>query len=97
LLAGERFVKEVGDVEVLVLRAGNENFAISNICSHEEVWLDDGIVDEESCQIECPMHEGRFDLRTGAATHEPAEEPIATFALRIEGDDVFVELPDSET
>jgi 3-phenylpropionate/trans-cinnamate dioxygenase ferredoxin subunit len=40
------------------------------------------------------MHEGRFDLRTGAATHEPAEQAIATYPLHIDGDDVFVEVPD---
>ena len=91
---GERVVKEVGEHEILVLRVGGEHYAISNICSHEEVWLDDGIVHEESCELECPMHEGRFDLRTGEATHEPAEEPIPTFSVFVEGDDVFVEVPD---
>ena len=79
------------------MHACGETFAISNICSHEEVWLDDGTVHEGTCEIECPMHEGRFDLRTGAATHEPAEQPIPTFGLRVEGGDVFVDVPDSAT
>jgi nitrite reductase/ring-hydroxylating ferredoxin subunit len=87
-------VKEVGPHEILVLLACGEPFAISNICTHEDVWLDDGIVHESTCEIECPMHEGRFDLRTGAATHEPAEEPVATFALVVEDGEVFVEVPD---
>ena len=86
-------MKEIGDHEILVLHACGESFAISNICSHDEVWLDDGIVHEATCELECPMHEGRFDLRTGAATHEPAEEAIMTYPLRIDGDAVFVEVP----
>ncbi len=38
------------------------------------------------------MHEGRFDLHTGAATHEPAEDPVPTYPVRIVGDEVFVEI-----
>jgi len=44
----------------------------ANVCTHEQVWLDDGILHPDTCEIECPMHEARFDLRTGAATHEPS-------------------------
>ena len=39
------------------------------------------------------MHEGRFDLRTGAATHEPAETPVPSYVVAFEGDEVFVEIP----
>ena len=84
----------MGEHEILVLRLGSETYAISNICSHEQVWLDDGILHEATCEIECPMHDGRFDLRTGAATHEPAEMPIPTYAVEVEGDDVFVVVAD---
>jgi nitrite reductase/ring-hydroxylating ferredoxin subunit len=92
---GARLVAEVEEHEILVLRACGRLFAVGNICSHEEVWLDDGDVHEATCEIECPMHEGRFDLRTGAATHEPAETPIPTYAVRVDGDDVFVEVPET--
>ena len=90
---GERFVAESGEHEILVLALGAEIFAIGNICSHEEVWLDDGDLHIETCEIECPMHEGRFNLRTGAATHEPAETPIPIYEVVINGEDVFVEVP----
>ena len=93
LQTGERFVAESGEHEILVLAIGAEIFAIGNICSHEEVWLDDGDLHIDTCEIECPMHEGRFDLRTGAATHEPAETPIPVYGVVIAGEDVYVEVP----
>lgn len=92
LLAGERKVIEHGEHEVLVLALNDCIYAVGNICTHDEVWLDDGILHPDSCEIECPMHEGRFDLHTGAATHEPAQDPVPTYPVRIVGDEVFVEI-----
>jgi nitrite reductase/ring-hydroxylating ferredoxin subunit len=92
LLGGERRVIAHGDHEVLVLALNDCIYAVGNICTHDEVWLDDGILHPDSCEIECPMHEGRFDLRTGAATHEPAEDPVPTYPVRIVGDEVFIEV-----
>ena len=93
LLQGKRVVKEVDEHEILVLAVGDVVYAVGNICSHEEVWLDDGDLHVETCELECPMHEGRFDLRTGAATNYPAEEPIPTYEVVVDGDDVLVAVP----
>jgi nitrite reductase/ring-hydroxylating ferredoxin subunit len=90
ILDGKRVVTEISDQEVLVLAMNDRVFAICNLCSHEEVWMDDGDLYPESWEIECPMHEGRFDVRTGAATHEPCTEPVATYEVKIDGDDVLV-------
>jgi nitrite reductase/ring-hydroxylating ferredoxin subunit len=87
---GQRLVAEIDDHEILVVVLLGQLFAISNICTHDEVWLDDGTLHPESCEIECPMHEGRFDLRTGEATHEPCEKPLPSYPVRVEGDDVLV-------
>jgi nitrite reductase/ring-hydroxylating ferredoxin subunit len=92
LLAGARKVIEHGEHEVLVLALDERIYAVGNICTHDEVWLDDGTLHPDTCEIECPMHEGRFDLRTGTATHEPAEDPVPTYPVRIVGDEVFVEI-----
>lgn len=93
ILGGARKVIEHGEHEVLVLALDDDIYAIGNVCTHEDVWLDDGTLHAETCEIECPMHAGRFDLRTGAATHEPCEVAVPTYAVRIEGDDVFIEVP----
>jgi len=83
---------EVDSLEILLVCFGGKVYAIGNVCSHDEVWLDDGTLHEETYEIECPMHEGRFDLRTGAATHEPCEKPVPSYPVRLDGDDVFVDI-----
>src|SRR6202161_2496696 len=90
LLAGERRVIGHGEHEILVLAMNDCIYAVGNICTHDEVWLDDGILHPDSCEIEFPMHEGLFDLRTGAATLEPAERPVPTYVVRLEGDEIFI-------
>src|SRR5882724_1477260 len=62
---------DVGTEEVLLVRVGNAVYAISNICSHADAWLDAGQLHAETLEIECPLHEGKFDLRTGRPTAEP--------------------------
>lgn len=88
---GEMSPVRVGDQEVLLAHIGDEYFAVDNLCSHAEGWLDMGYLITDSCEVRCPLHEGRFDLRSGAATHEPATAPIAAYRVTVEGDDVFVE------
>lgn len=46
----------------------------------------------ESHEIECPMHQGRFDVRTGALTCAPAVVPIRVYPLKVEGGEVFIAL-----
>ena len=84
---------DVGDAEILLVCMSGTVYAINNICSHDEVWLDDGTLHESTCEIECPMHEGRFDLRTGAATHLPCVDPVASYPVRVDGDDVYISVP----
>lgn len=62
-------------------------YAIADICSHEEEYLSGGeIVD--GCCVECPKHGALFDLSTGAARTLPATEPVATYEVRVEGNDI---------
>jgi 3-phenylpropionate/trans-cinnamate dioxygenase ferredoxin subunit len=77
-------------VPIALVRSCGEVFAISDICSHAEVSLSEG--DVEDCSIECWLHGSRFDLRTGAPTGLPATKPVATYPVTVEGDDVLVKL-----
>ena len=79
--------------EVMLAKCAGQIYAVNNICSHAEAWLDAGWLHPESLEIECPLHEGRFDLRNGKATRDPAEDPIKSYPVRIEGDDVFLGPP----
>jgi 3-phenylpropionate/trans-cinnamate dioxygenase ferredoxin subunit len=65
-------------------------FATSNVCTHQFALLSDGYF-EDGC-IECPLHQGRFDIRTGQAMCAPLTEDIKVFAVKVEGDDLLVDL-----
>ncbi len=64
--------------------------AVDDICSHAEVSLSEGEV--EDCSIECWLHGSRFDLRTGEPTGLPATKPIAVYPVTVEGDTVLVDV-----
>ena len=75
----------------LARTADGQVFAVDDMCSHEEGTLSDGeLIGDE---IQCPMHYSRFDVRTGEPRSFPAFEPVQTFPVIVEGDQLFVELP----
>jgi 3-phenylpropionate/trans-cinnamate dioxygenase ferredoxin subunit len=83
----------IDGVPIALVRHDDEVFAINDICSHEEVSLSDGEVDDHT--IECWLHGSRFDLRTGKPTGLPATKPVPVYPVTIEGDDVFVAVQES--
>ena len=76
--------------DVALARHGEEVFALQDLCSHAEVALSEGEV--EDCTVECWLHGSKFDLRTGKPTGLPATEPVATFPVEVRGDEVFVDV-----
>ena len=76
--------------DLALFRLGDEVFALDNLCTHGHARLCDGFV--EDGQVECPLHQGRFDLRSGAAACEPVTDTVRTWPVRIEGGRVFVQL-----
>jgi 3-phenylpropionate/trans-cinnamate dioxygenase ferredoxin subunit len=81
---------DVEGTPVAVIRTGGEVYALRDVCSHAEVPLSEGEVD--GCTLECWLHGSRFDVRTGEPTGPPATEPVPTYPVKIEGDDVYVAL-----
>ena len=79
----------LGDQDVAVARHGDEVFALEDTCSHAAVALSEGEVSD--CAVECWLHGSRFDLRTGKPTGLPATEPVATFAVEVRGEDVYID------
>ncbi|HET7311433.1 MAG TPA: non-heme iron oxygenase ferredoxin subunit [Mycobacteriales bacterium] len=84
---------EIDGVPLCVARTQGEVYAISDICSHADVNLSDG--DVEDGTVECWLHGSRFDLRTGRPTGLPANRPVPTYPVKIDGDDVYVSLKES--
>jgi 3-phenylpropionate/trans-cinnamate dioxygenase ferredoxin subunit len=81
---------ELGGKPLCIARSQGEVFALSDICSHADVSLSEG--DVEDGTVECWLHGSRFDLRTGAPTGLPATKPVATYPVTVEGDDVLVKM-----
>jgi 3-phenylpropionate/trans-cinnamate dioxygenase ferredoxin subunit len=80
----------LGRTPVSVVRSEGEVYAIHDVCSHANVSLSEGEV--EDATIECWLHGSRFDLRTGKPTGLPATKPVPTYPVKIEGGDVLVSL-----
>jgi nitrite reductase/ring-hydroxylating ferredoxin subunit len=87
---GEMMSVIAGRIEILLARIGDEYFALDDFCTHADALLDQGTLHADTCEVECPLHEGMFDLRTGQPTSEPVEDATIVFAVRIEGDDILV-------
>ena len=81
---------EVRDTRIALYRSEGEFFATANRCTHAEAVMSEGFV-EDGC-IECPLHQARFDLRTGKALCAPATVDIKTYPVRREGDDIYIDL-----
>ena len=79
--------------EVALYLVGGAVYATANRCTHGDARLCDGFL--EGHEIECPHHQGRFDIRTGEATCAPAKVALATYPARLAGDRVQLQLGDA--
>jgi 3-phenylpropionate/trans-cinnamate dioxygenase ferredoxin component len=84
---------EVNGYKVALVRIDDDFYAIGDVCSHEDYSLSEGEVLSEECEIECWKHGSTFDLRTGEPCSLPATRPVPVYDVRVEGDDVLMELP----
>ena len=90
LQEGEMSALDLKGSHVLVAKIGGEFFAVSGTCTHEETDLGIGFVLED--RVVCPLHLSQFDLKTGQVKNPPAEVPLKSFNVKIEGETVFVEI-----
>jgi 3-phenylpropionate/trans-cinnamate dioxygenase ferredoxin subunit len=82
---------EVDGVPICLARLDSgEVFAISDMCSHDEIELSDGELDGED--VECPAHGSRFNVRTGTVSGLPATAPVATYAVSVADGEISVEV-----
>jgi len=76
-----RAIDIAGSPRVLACLEDGELALVDRICTHGDADLSAGTI--LGCEIECPKHNGRFDLRTGVGTRRPIQEPIMTYEVRI--------------
>ena len=84
------YVEVDGGHRIALFNLGGEIYALDNACTHVGGPLSQGRVEED--EVECPWHGSRFDIRTGEVKMFPARQDVATYKVRVTGDDVEVEV-----
>ena len=83
---------EVDGLPLVICNFEGRLYALENRCSHDDAELGSGELD--GCQIVCPRHGAKFDIRDGTVTEPPAVFPIDTYEVNVRGKSVYVEFDD---
>ena len=78
------------DKTYCIYRLDEGYFATDGICTHEAVHLEDGLVMDG--EIECPMHQGIFNIKTGKAMGPPVCIDLKTYQVKVEENKIFIEI-----
>ncbi|HWC10625.1 MAG TPA: non-heme iron oxygenase ferredoxin subunit [Acidimicrobiales bacterium] len=84
---------DVGRHRIALVRIGDDFYAVGDRCSHADFSLAEGEVWPDEVEIECWKHGSTFSLKTGEPQSLPATRPVPVYDVRVEGDDVWVEMP----
>lgn len=87
---GQAKAYDVDGRRVAVCNVDGTFYAIDDVCTHDGGSLDQGQL--EGDLIECPRHGARFDVKTGRAVTLPAVVPVQSYPVRLDGDEIEVEL-----
>ena len=92
---GEARRFEVEGHEIALVNLGEDGFrAVGDVCSHAQAYLHEGEVDTDFATIECPRHGSTFDLDSGKPRSLPATAPVPAYNVKVEDDEVKVEIAD---
>jgi MocE subfamily Rieske [2Fe-2S] domain protein len=78
----------IDNLAVAIYRAQGQFYATQDVCTHEHAYLSDGVV--VNCVVECPFHQGRFDVRNGKALGAPVIVPLKTYPIRVVDGRIYV-------
>ena len=87
---GELFGFHNNDKKILLANQKGKIFATDLICTHAEADLSTGFLSEEG--VRCPLHLSVFNLQDGIPQNPPAESPLKTYNVKIEQDEIYVEV-----
>lgn len=90
LKKGEMLDFDYGNKKILLANLNGKVYATDRICTHAEADLSTGILSEEG--VTCPLHLSTFNLQTGAPQNLPAELPLKTYNVKIEQNEIYVEV-----
>ncbi|OHV76205.1 non-heme iron oxygenase ferredoxin subunit [Mesorhizobium sp. ORS 3428] len=92
LATGEMTGVEVSKLRIAIYNVEGEFFATENVCTHAFAVLTDGLLEEGI--VECPLHAGQFDVKTGCALGDPVTRGLRVFKTRVYDGKVEVFVPD---
>lgn len=81
---------DIGQVTLAVYNVDGEFFVTDNRCTHGEASLADGMLEDDV--IECALHGGAFNVRTGEVVYRPCTKPLRTYKVIVEAGEIFVDL-----
>ena len=81
---------EAGGRRVAVFRLDDGVFAIDDLCTHGDGSLSDGFV--QAGEVECPLHAGRFDIRSGCPRSTPVDQPVTAHPIEIIDGVVYIRI-----
>lgn len=93
--AGGLLGRSVGGISIALYLVDGAYFATSDLCTHGQARLSEGYLD--GFLIECPLHQGLFDVRTGEVEGPPCTKAVVAFPVRVEGEFLFVDLAAAAT
>ena len=76
--------------DIAIYAVGDAVYATDNLCTHGQARLCDGFL--EGHEIECPLHQGKFDVRDGKPLCEPVTDALRSYPVKIEGSRVFLQV-----
>ncbi|MGI8984587.1 MAG: non-heme iron oxygenase ferredoxin subunit [Acidimicrobiales bacterium] len=91
--ASRRF--DLDTARICLVRIGDDFYAIGDRCSHADFSLAEGEIWPDEKEVECWKHGSTFSLVTGEPQSLPATAPVPVYDVRVEGDDVIVEVRES--
>ena len=87
---GQMYDFDYDDKKILLANLNGKIYATDRICTHAEADLSTGILSEEG--LTCPLHLSVFNLETGMPQNLPAEKPLKTYNVKIEQNEIYVEV-----
>jgi nitrite reductase/ring-hydroxylating ferredoxin subunit len=81
---------QMDGVDLAVFQVDDAYYVTQDLCTHGPGSLCEGYVD--GCEVECPFHQGKFNIITGVPTAPPCTEPLKTWKVVVQGDDILIDV-----
>ena len=89
IVNGEMIQSTINNKNYLIAKIDNTIYVTSDMCTHEDAELTMGCLD--GTKVKCPLHGSFFDLTSGTALNEPAEDPIIIYKTEIKNNQIFID------